>query len=76
MIVYIVKKPLFSTVLITFSLLIAVIYLSSHSSPFSASSFNYPMSTTTGSGKSDIWSVPRIIDWRPCNWWIQGHLTG
>lgn len=24
---------------------------------------------------SDIWSVKRIVEWRPCKWWLQGHLT-
>ncbi|KAI3671530.1 hypothetical protein L1987_87268 [Smallanthus sonchifolius] len=26
-------------------------------------------------GKSDVWSAKRILEWRPCNWWLQGHLT-
>ena len=27
-------------------------------------------------GKSDIWSVRRMVEWRPCKWWLQGHLSG
>ncbi|CAF1934186.1 unnamed protein product [Brassica oleracea] len=23
----------------------------------------------------DIWSVKRIAEWRPCKWWLHGHLT-
>uniref|UniRef100_A0A2C9W1N1 O-fucosyltransferase family protein n=1 Tax=Manihot esculenta TaxID=3983 RepID=A0A2C9W1N1_MANES len=26
-------------------------------------------------GKLDIWSVGRVVEWRPCTWWLQGHLT-
>ncbi|CAN7001160.1 unnamed protein product [Brassica rapa subsp. trilocularis] len=23
----------------------------------------------------DIWSVKRMAEWRPCKWWLHGHLT-
>ncbi|KAA8541901.1 hypothetical protein F0562_023053 [Nyssa sinensis] len=70
-----VKKPLFSILLVTLSLLLAVILLSS-SSPFSKSYMSSisPMSTTR-SEKSDLWSVRRIVDWRPCKWWLQVDPT-
>ncbi|XP_014633166.2 O-fucosyltransferase 13-like isoform X1 [Glycine soja] len=27
-------------------------------------------------GEVDIWSVRRLMEWRPCNWWLQGRQTG
>ncbi|CAN6573160.1 unnamed protein product [Malus baccata var. baccata] len=27
------------------------------------------------SSKLDIWSVGRMVEWRPCVWWLQGYLT-
>ncbi|CAJ1951263.1 unnamed protein product [Sphenostylis stenocarpa] len=26
-------------------------------------------------GEVDIWNVRRLVEWRPCNWWLQGHQT-
>ncbi|CAI8601284.1 unnamed protein product [Vicia faba] len=26
-------------------------------------------------GEVDIWSVRRLMEWRPCKWWLQGHQT-
>ncbi|KAI3777779.1 hypothetical protein L1987_47581 [Smallanthus sonchifolius] len=63
-----VKKPLFTLTFFTISLLFAVISLSP-SSPFS----QIPLDAAIG--KSDIWSAKRILEWRPCSWWLQGHLT-
>ncbi|KFK38920.1 hypothetical protein AALP_AA3G177800 [Arabis alpina] len=61
-------KPLFVVVL-TFSLLLAVILLSPSpqflSTPLSSASLL----------DFDIWSVKRLVEWRPCKWWLQGHLT-
>ncbi|CAL5340306.1 unnamed protein product [Camellia sinensis] len=25
--------------------------------------------------KTDIWSVRRIVEWRPCKWWLNGDLS-
>ncbi|ESQ48380.1 hypothetical protein EUTSA_v10020754mg [Eutrema salsugineum] len=61
-------KPLFVVVL-TFSLLLAVILLSP-----SPQSVNTPASSASLLDL-DIWSVKRIAEWRPCKWWLQGHLT-
>ena len=31
---------------------------------------------TSRSRKFDIWSVQRLVEWRPCKWWLDGGLTG
>ncbi|XP_076884472.1 O-fucosyltransferase 13-like isoform X1 [Bidens hawaiensis] len=62
-----VKKPLLTLTFITLILLFAVISLSPSSSQIR---LNYAATTA-----SDIWSAKRILGWRPCQWWIQGHLT-
>ncbi|XP_065866045.1 O-fucosyltransferase 13 isoform X2 [Euphorbia lathyris] len=62
-------KPLFIAVF-TLSLFLAVILLS----PSSFSSTLVP-SSDFSSGDLHIWSVKRLIEWRPCKWWLQGHLT-
>ncbi|CAM8961406.1 unnamed protein product [Rhodiola kirilowii] len=53
----------------TASLLVIVIWISPPS-PFSATSVS-----SSSVGKLDIWSVTRLIEWRPCKWWLEGHLT-
>ncbi|KAK1578628.1 hypothetical protein Q3G72_031813 [Acer saccharum] len=63
-------KPVFITIL-SLSLFLALILLSP-SSPFSSLSFT---SSALPKGKSEIWSVRRLVEWRPCKWWLQGHLT-
>ncbi|KAM7480363.1 hypothetical protein LguiA_028576 [Lonicera macranthoides] len=35
---------------------------------------NFNLSTAS-SGKLDIWTVRRVVDWRPCKWWLEGHQT-
>lgn len=62
-------KPLFVFVL-TFSLLLVVILLSP-----SPHILQIPFPSGSSVGSSDIWSVKRIMEWRPCKWWLQGHLT-
>ncbi|XP_013702807.1 O-fucosyltransferase 13-like isoform X1 [Brassica napus] len=61
-------KPLFVVVL-TFSLLLAVILLSP-----SPQFVNTPLSSSSLLD-FDIWSVKRMAEWRPCKWWLHGHLT-
>ncbi|KAJ4893726.1 O-fucosyltransferase family protein [Raphanus sativus] len=61
-------KPLFVVVL-TFSLLLAVILLSP-----SPQFVNTPISSASLLD-FDIWSVKRLAEWRPCKWWLQAHLT-
>lgn len=63
-------KPFFSVLLVTLSLSLAVLLLSPPSSLFSATSFSF----TNERSYTDIWSVRRIVEWRPCKWWLQGHL--
>ncbi|XP_043723362.1 O-fucosyltransferase 13-like isoform X2 [Telopea speciosissima] len=63
-------KPLFSILLVTLSLLIAVIVLFP-STPFSERS----LARNPLLEKQDIWSVQRLLDWRPCKWWMEGGST-
>ncbi|KAF6151158.1 hypothetical protein GIB67_037366 [Kingdonia uniflora] len=62
-------KPLFSILIIFLSLLLLTLLLSP-STPFSEN-FISPISPR----KSEIWSMRRIVEWRPCKWWLEGHLT-
>ncbi|KAI3766742.1 hypothetical protein L2E82_16813 [Cichorium intybus] len=62
------KKPLVTLTFFTIILLFAVISLTP-SSPFS----QIPIYSTIR--ESDIWSAKRVLEWRPCKWWLQGHLT-
>ncbi|KAJ0755419.1 putative GDP-fucose protein O-fucosyltransferase [Helianthus annuus] len=62
------KKPLLTFTFFTIFLLFVAISLSP-SSPFSQIPLNYVIV------ESDIWSAKRILEWRPCKWWLQGHLT-
>lgn len=75
MIASVVKKPYFNFYAVTLLLVLSFIYLLSLSSPFFASSFSSFSLSTTGNGNSNIWSVRRFIEWRPCDWWIRGHLN-
>ncbi|OWM78262.1 O-fucosyltransferase 13 isoform X1 [Punica granatum] len=61
-------KPLFIVLVATLSLLLLVSLLSPHT-PLPQSS------SVSLSEKVDIWSVKRMVEWRPCEWWLQGHLT-
>ncbi|KAL5724640.1 O-fucosyltransferase 13 [Ranunculus cassubicifolius] len=61
-------KPVFSVLIVSLSLLLIVILLSPPT-PFSVA----PHSSTRR--HLDIWSVGRIVQWRPCKWWLQGHFT-
>ncbi|KAK4761029.1 hypothetical protein SAY87_005922 [Trapa incisa] len=60
-------KPLFVVLVATLSLLLLV-------SLFSPRPF-FSQSSVSLSDKVDIWSVKRVMEWRPCKWWLQGHLT-
>ncbi|PPD96808.1 hypothetical protein GOBAR_DD06162 [Gossypium barbadense] len=61
-------RPLF-VIISTLSLFLAVVLI--YPSPPVAPS----KSSDSTSAKSDIWSVQRIVEWRPCKWWLQSHLT-
>ncbi|KAI6689961.1 hypothetical protein NL676_026789 [Syzygium grande] len=62
-------KPLFSVLVVTLSVLLAISVLAPRSI-FSQTSFSYLSRENV-----DIWSVRRTVEWRPCQWWLQGHLT-
>lgn len=63
-------KPLFIILVISLSLSLVVVLISIPSTPFSSNP-----SATTSSLHSEIWSVRRMFEWRPCKWWLEGHLT-
>lgn len=63
-------KPLFGIVVLTLTLVVAT-FLISPPSPFS----QFSLSPTSPSRKFDIWSVQRLVEWRPCKWWLDGDLT-
>ncbi|KAG7998013.1 hypothetical protein I3843_01G237100 [Carya illinoinensis] len=62
-------KPLFMILVVPLALLLAVVLLSPPS-PYSQSSL-----PSNSSLKPSIWTVRRIIGWRPCKWWQLGDLT-
>ncbi|KAB5574167.1 hypothetical protein DKX38_001361 [Salix brachista] len=64
-------KPLFIAIF-TLSLFLAILFLSP-SSPFSPPSSSLP--STIQTGKLEIWDVNRLVEWRPCKWWIHGART-
>ncbi|XP_017216023.1 O-fucosyltransferase 13 isoform X2 [Daucus carota subsp. sativus] len=74
MIASVIKKPNLNTYAVALLLLLSLIYLLSLSSPYFDSSFNSFRFSSTSTGNS-IWSVRRFIEWRPCDWWIRGHLN-
>ncbi|KAE8709175.1 O-fucosyltransferase family protein isoform 2 [Hibiscus syriacus] len=59
-------KPLF-IIISTLSLFLAIVLLSP-SRPIVPSN-------SSSSAKSEIWNFKRIVEWRPCNWWLQSQLT-
>ncbi|WJX48798.1 O-fucosyltransferase 13 [Trifolium repens] len=63
-------KPLFTIFVVSLTLLVVLTLLSPHY-PFSLN----PISREPSLGEVDIWSVRRLMEWRPCKWWLQGHLT-
>ncbi|KAK7255257.1 hypothetical protein RIF29_28664 [Crotalaria pallida] len=65
-------KPLFSFLIATLSFLLLLAFLSPPSSPFS---LNHISGEQSSLGKVDIWSVRRLMEWRPCKWWLQEHHT-
>ncbi|GMP34740.1 hypothetical protein CsSME_00007488 [Camellia sinensis var. sinensis] len=71
-----VKKPLLISIsLFTLSLLLAVIWFTP-SNPFSESLLSSTSSMSEMRGeKTHIWSVRRIVEWRPCKWWLNGDLS-
>ncbi|ESR40480.1 O-fucosyltransferase 13 [Citrus sinensis] len=59
-------KPVFVSIILGLSLFLAVVLLS----PYTTFLSLFP-----SAGESDIWSVRRLVDWRPCKWWLHRHLT-
>ncbi|KAH6758746.1 O-fucosyltransferase family protein [Perilla frutescens var. frutescens] len=64
-----VGKTLLISAALFVSLSLALI-LFSPSFQFSQTSANSPLLE-----RAQIWSLRRVIEWRPCNWWLQGHLS-
>ncbi|KAL7099743.1 hypothetical protein ACP275_09G104400 [Erythranthe tilingii] len=62
-----VGKTLLISTVIFFSVFLALI-LFSPSFPFSQSPLNPPPPE-----RADIWSLRRLFEWRPCEWWLQRH---
>ncbi|CAI8601281.1 unnamed protein product [Vicia faba] len=63
-------KPLFTIFVVSLTLLVVFTLLSPRY-PFSQ---NW-ISGEPSLGEVDIWSVRRLMEWRPCKWWLQGHQT-
>ncbi|CAL0335282.1 unnamed protein product [Lupinus luteus] len=61
-------RPFFTFLILTLSLLLFLAFLIPPSSLFS-------QNQQPSLGEDDIWSVKRVMEWRPCNWWLQGHQT-
>ncbi|KAL8153370.1 hypothetical protein V2J09_011130 [Rumex salicifolius] len=63
-------KPLFTILVFFLSLVIALVFLS-RSSLFSELSLpSGSLASDTAQVRTDIWSVRRVFEWRPCKWWI------
>ncbi|KAE9621318.1 hypothetical protein Lal_00023601 [Lupinus albus] len=59
-------RPFFTFLIIPLSILLFLAFLFLPSSPFS-------QNQQPSLGEVDIWSVKRLVEWKPCNWWLQGH---
>ncbi|GER48419.1 O-fucosyltransferase family protein, partial [Striga asiatica] len=60
-----VGKTLLIATLLSFSVFLALILFTPL--PFS----QFPLSRPP-SERAEIWSLRRLFEWRPCNWWLQG----
>ncbi|XP_071901582.1 O-fucosyltransferase 13-like isoform X1 [Coffea arabica] len=65
MIELMLKKPLLGIVVLLIVSLFLILF--SSSSPFSGT----PYSITSFSDRPEIWSLRRVVEWRPCKWWLQ-----
>lgn len=63
-------KPICSIFLLSFSLILALVFLSP-SSLFSQLSVSSSSSSSSPGVRVDIWSLRRVVEWRPCNWWLE-----
>lgn len=59
-------KPFCSILLLSVSLIVALVYLSP-SSLFSQLS----LSSNLPGVRVEIWSLRRVVEWKPCKWWLQ-----
>ncbi|KOM27304.1 hypothetical protein LR48_Vigan406s011400 [Vigna angularis] len=65
-------KPFFSILLVSLLVFFFLVLLS----PRSLFSQNPISGLVLCSGEVvDIWNVRRLVEWRPCDWWLQGHLA-
>ncbi|XP_055825839.1 O-fucosyltransferase 13 isoform X1 [Solanum dulcamara] len=62
-----VRKPLFGVTILAFSLFLLLFFFPPF--PF----FSDPSVTFNSSRleRPEIWSIRRLAEWRPCNWWLQ-----
>ncbi|CAN4088489.1 unnamed protein product [Withania somnifera] len=66
-----VRKPLYGVTLLAFSLFLLIFFFpptpffSDPSLPFNSSLLERP----------EIWSIRRLAEWRPCNWWLQPQIN-
>ncbi|KAL9254213.1 O-fucosyltransferase 13-like protein [Drosera capensis] len=66
----IIIKPLLTFLIISLSIILALVFLSP-SSLFSELSISTSSSGIIGNhARFDIWNVRRVVEWRPCKWWI------
>ncbi|KAJ8755732.1 hypothetical protein K2173_024276 [Erythroxylum novogranatense] len=64
-------KPLIIAVFAISSFL-ALLYLSPSTKPIP---LNSSVLSVSHREKLSIWSVKRVMEWRPCKWWLQGHVS-
>ncbi|KAG6426021.1 hypothetical protein SASPL_110234 [Salvia splendens] len=65
-----VGKTLLASAVIFISVVLALILFSP------SFRFTQTLSVSPPSERAEIWILRRLIEWRPCNWWLQGHLVG
>nr|GMC71244.1 O-fucosyltransferase 13 isoform X1 [Ipomoea batatas] len=66
-----VKKPLLGVTVLTFSIFLAII-LFPPLYPFSETPISLDSSLLE---RPEIWSLPRVVEWRPCNWWLRRDFS-
>ncbi|KAJ0974600.1 hypothetical protein J5N97_016565 [Dioscorea zingiberensis] len=67
--------PLSRVLLIAIPLLLAILILSP-SIPFSSNRLlRSPRFFSSARSKEEIWSVTRLVEWRPCRWWTDRPLN-
>lgn len=57
-------KPICGIVLLSSSLILTLVFLS-------PSSLFSQLSVPAPGVRTDIWSLQRVVEWRPCRWWLE-----